>query len=208
MLTDLINHINATRHLNVRVDDLTIAHPVSVLPGQPGDYAVAQAATSDIWHMARFDGATWHGVGFEVGPDWVWAGLREPARESAAFDLESWAYAALADMREKALRGILMLRQDKDEAQNQADGAGDEADISAAREAHETRMRALATLQDRLSEIDAAIDRLRSGDYGVCEITGEDIPVARLRANPVARTTVEAQERRERAGRLVLRATA
>lgn len=50
----------------------------------------------------------------------------------------------------------------------------------------------------RLSEVDAALARLRDGTYGVCEVSDEPIPVARLLANPVARTTVEAQDQLER----------
>ena len=50
-----------------------------------------------------------------------------------------------------------------------------------------------------LSEIDAALDRIRSGSYGVCERTGKIIPPARLREVPYARCCVDIQRKRERA---------
>jgi DnaK suppressor protein len=53
-----------------------------------------------------------------------------------------------------------------------------------------------------LREIDTALLRIRSGDYGYCEITGEEIGIARLRACPTARLCCDAQTRREREARL------
>ena len=46
-----------------------------------------------------------------------------------------------------------------------------------------------------LKQIDHALARIEEGTYGICEITGEPIPVARLRALPWATMTVEAAER-------------
>jgi len=43
-----------------------------------------------------------------------------------------------------------------------------------------------------LRRIDHALDRIAEGTYGICEITGKPIPVARLRAIPWATMTVEA----------------
>ena len=114
-------------------------------------------------------------------------------------DLEGWARATLADMREKTLVGIALL---KDEVAGAGSAEGDEADRSSARMENETRLRAAAVLSTRLQEIDAAIRRLERGEYGICESTGEEIPVVRLKANPLATYTLEAQERRERAAKL------
>ena len=41
-----------------------------------------------------------------------------------------------------------------------------------------------------LTEVDAALERLASGVYGVCERCGRRVPAARLEARPVARTCV------------------
>lgn len=42
-----------------------------------------------------------------------------------------------------------------------------------------------------LDEIDAALQRMKEGSYGVCEVSGDPISVERLRALPWARTTLE-----------------
>src|SRR4051812_41374588 len=41
-----------------------------------------------------------------------------------------------------------------------------------------------------LTEVDAAVERLESGAYGVCERCGTSIEAGRLEARPVARTCV------------------
>ncbi|MEZ4380325.1 MAG: TraR/DksA family transcriptional regulator [Nannocystaceae bacterium] len=46
----------------------------------------------------------------------------------------------------------------------------------------------------RLAEVEAALARIADGSYGVCEETDEPIPAGRLRLQPTARYTVEAQE--------------
>lgn len=46
----------------------------------------------------------------------------------------------------------------------------------------------------RLAEVEAALRRMDDGTYGICEETGEEIPFARLRAEPTTRYTVEALE--------------
>ena len=55
-----------------------------------------------------------------------------------------------------------------------------------------------ATIQnarDMLSQVMHAQDRMEKGLYGICEMTGDPIPVARLEALPYATTTVEAANR-------------
>ncbi|EQB10797.1 MULTISPECIES: RNA polymerase-binding protein DksA [Sphingobium] len=53
-----------------------------------------------------------------------------------------------------------------------------------------------------IAKIDAALRRIEDGEYGYCEITGEQISLRRLEARPVATMTVEAQERHERREKL------
>lgn len=48
----------------------------------------------------------------------------------------------------------------------------------------------LAGARDHLGEVDRAMDRLDAGDYGLCEVCGEPIPVARLEVRPAATTCV------------------
>jgi RNA polymerase-binding transcription factor DksA len=52
--------------------------------------------------------------------------------------------------------------------------------------------------QEALSEIDAAIKRIRDGTYGICEITGKPITKERLLAVPFTRYSAEAQKQIER----------
>ena len=48
---------------------------------------------------------------------------------------------------------------------------------------------------DLIQQIDNALRRIEDGTYGLDEVTGEPIPIARLRALPWATKTVETAER-------------
>lgn len=48
----------------------------------------------------------------------------------------------------------------------------------------------LQKLEAEMAEINAALNKIALGSYGICERTGKPIPVARLKANPTARTVV------------------
>lgn len=77
------------------------------------------------------------------------------------------------------------------------DPAGDQQDLALA----EATNRAGAAIgrreEQRLHDIDAALTRMELGTYGICEVTGEPIPRARLMAEPTTRYTVEALEQLE-----------
>lgn len=60
----------------------------------------------------------------------------------------------------------------------------------------------LSSDQDAVYEIEEALKRIEKGTYGVCELTGKNIPRARLDAIPWARFTVEAQAQLEKEGAL------
>ena len=49
-----------------------------------------------------------------------------------------------------------------------------------------------------LRQIERALEKIEDGTYGICDITGEDIPVPRLDAVPYATMTVKAQEQLEK----------
>lgn len=54
-----------------------------------------------------------------------------------------------------------------------------------------------------IAKVEEAIKRIDAGDYGYCEMTGEEIGLERLEARPTATMTVEAkamQELREKQG--------
>ncbi len=49
-----------------------------------------------------------------------------------------------------------------------------------------------------LRQIDRALEKIEENTYGICDITGEEIPIARLEAIPYATMTVKAQEMLEK----------
>ena len=59
----------------------------------------------------------------------------------------------------------------------------------------------LSQEQDALFEIDEALKRIAKGTYGTCEMSGKQIPKARLEARPFARFTVECQNEIEKKNR-------
>ncbi len=57
----------------------------------------------------------------------------------------------------------------------------------------EMELNLMGSEQEVIFEIDAALRRIEKGTYGICELTEEDIPKARLSALPYVRYTVSAQ---------------
>lgn len=49
-----------------------------------------------------------------------------------------------------------------------------------------------------LRQIERSLEKVLDGTYGICDISGDEIPKARLEAMPYANTTVKAQEKLER----------
>ena len=94
-------------------------------------------------------------------------------RQRADMDEESRDVAdnelATADFNEPGDIGAALADRDRDKAQ----------DVEVMAEIH---------------EIDAALERIANGTYGICIATGEPIPVERLRDLPWASMTVEAAE--------------
>lgn len=59
----------------------------------------------------------------------------------------------------------------------------------------------LAEVESReLTNIENALERMRNGTYGICEVTGRQIPLARLQALPYATMCIEAQREAEKRG--------
>lgn len=101
------------------------------------------------------------------------------------------------------LRKYLLTRQDdlvadaKEEqttfSQHMADAATDSFDRDFA-------LSRASSEQDAVYEIDAALDRIRDGSYGICEMTGKPIEAARLEAIPWTRFSLAAEETLEKQG--------
>lgn len=49
-----------------------------------------------------------------------------------------------------------------------------------------------------LRQIDRALEKIEEDTYGVCDLSGEEIPIKRLEAIPYATMTVKAQEKFEK----------
>lgn len=102
--------------------------------------------------------------------------------------------AALEADRERTCRRLADLTRDFGGivAASRHSNADDEHDPEGATIAFErSQVQALAAQAEaHLAEVDAALDRVRAGTFGVCERCGGAIPAARLTARPVARTCV------------------
>lgn len=49
-----------------------------------------------------------------------------------------------------------------------------------------------------LRQIDRALEKIEESSYGICDLSGEEIPLARLEAVPYATMTVKSQEQKEK----------
>lgn len=49
-----------------------------------------------------------------------------------------------------------------------------------------------------LRQIDRALEKIDENSYGICDVTGEEIPLKRLEAIPYATMTVQAQSKLEK----------
>lgn len=59
----------------------------------------------------------------------------------------------------------------------------------------------LAEVESReLAQIENALERMRNGTYGICEVTGKPIPLMRLQALPYATMCIEAKREAEKRG--------
>jgi RNA polymerase-binding transcription factor DksA len=76
-------------------------------------------------------------------------------------------------------------------------GGVDRGDTSAVIGEAEVLLAEIGHEQAALTEVEAALDRIRRGTYGVCEATGKPISDARLRALPWTRLCAAAAKKLE-----------
>lgn len=98
---------------------------------------------------------------------------------------------------ERQRRALLRLRDELTGHTNLADAAvekevGDVADRGSAGAQAELNLTLSSMGGVTLREIDLALERIRRGTYGVCELTGELIPAERLEALPFTRHSIKA----------------
>jgi DnaK suppressor protein len=75
---------------------------------------------------------------------------------------------------------------------------GDEGDLSAQSEERERSLGTRRALIEKANQLAEALERLRRGEYGLCQECGEPIAPARLRAVPEATACVLCRDRQER----------
>ena len=97
-----------------------------------------------------------------------------------------------------ALSELLLARSRETAAEIAIGAAGaDPVDRASAEEEHQLAIAARARDADQLLEVQAALKRIDSDDFGWCVETGEMIGVGRLLICPTTVFCVEAQQRRE-----------
>jgi RNA polymerase-binding transcription factor DksA len=88
------------------------------------------------------------------------------------------------------------LRQDDEQAAlgREADIVGDEGDASVDLQEVDVEIGTADDLRADLADVEHALAKMDAGTYGLCEVCGRSIPLARLRAIPEARTDAEHAE--------------
>jgi len=71
------------------------------------------------------------------------------------------------------------------------------ADLGSDNFEQEFTLNLIQTQRDELKEIDAALERVEEGTFGLCEICGKPISKRRLQAMPYARLCVECKREEE-----------
>jgi RNA polymerase-binding transcription factor DksA len=69
--------------------------------------------------------------------------------------------------------------------------AADKEDVASSLENYENNESTLSVLESQLSEVKHALEKIEKGTYGICEVSGKEIELDRLEANPSARTSKE-----------------
>ena len=109
-------------------------------------------------------------------------------------------YATLMDLRERLVAQMNGLA--KESAEEMAGYSLHMADSGTDNFDRDFALSLLSSDQDAMYEIEEALKRIERNTFGICELTGKQIPRARLEAIPWTRFTVEAQAQLERDGAL------
>jgi RNA polymerase-binding transcription factor DksA len=113
-----------------------------------------------------------------------------------------WAkyYQRLMELRDQLIRQMNGLA--KESAQEMAGYSLHMADSGTDNFDRDFALSLLSSDQDAIYEIEEALKRIEKNTYGICELTGKQIPKTRLEAIPWTRFTVQAQMQLEREGAL------
>jgi RNA polymerase-binding transcription factor DksA len=121
----------------------------------------------------------------------------KPAKLSAAFlRKQKQKLLDLRDTLVDQMNGVARDSLGRGDENNEASAFGmHQADAGSDAYDRDFALNILSQEQDALHEIEEALIRIDSGEYGVCQGSGESIPQARLEAMPFARCTVDYQEK-------------
>lgn len=129
--------------------------------------------------------------------------VKTPAKQNKVPRKFQKYFALLADLRDE-VRAELNLHSSDTLKRSSKDDAGDIAisvDAGTDNFDRDFALSLLSTEQDALNEIEAAIQRIYDGTYGICEETGVEIDAERLEAVPFTRFSVEGQKSHEATAR-------
>ena len=108
---------------------------------------------------------------------------------------------SLLELRDQLLPNMQDVTRDhlRSGASNVSSSSGQHiGDAGSEAEVRDLTLRLLGKDREQLFEIDAALERIRLGYYGICEISLELIPKKRLEVRPFCRLTVKCQEEFEK----------
>jgi DnaK suppressor protein len=125
----------------------------------------------------------------------ILAGLTAPPRVDPKWKTHYDALIALRSQLGERKGGLTEIAKEEQQAfsLHMADAGTDEFDRDFA-------LSMISSDQNALYEIEEALNRIRSGNYGTCEITGKPIEAERLTAIPWTRFSAEAQRELEANG--------
>ena len=123
--------------------------------------------------------------------------IRPPKFSASFLERQTIKLAELRDHILDQVQGVT-----KDSLRERGEGGGSafgmhQADAGSDAYEKDFALSLLSQEQDALYEIEQAMKRIQAHVYGVCEMSGQAIPVSRLEAIPFARFTVDCQTRFE-----------
>ncbi|MEE8259291.1 MAG: RNA polymerase-binding protein DksA [Sphingomonadales bacterium] len=93
---------------------------------------------------------------------------------------------------------LLETAETLEQLQNESLKEPDIADRASSETDWSIELRARDRQRKLVGKIESALQKIESGDYGYCEVSGEPINLKRLDARPIATMTLEAQEMHEK----------
>ncbi|WFS62761.1 TraR/DksA family transcriptional regulator [Pseudodesulfovibrio thermohalotolerans] len=103
----------------------------------------------------------------------------------------------IREIRSHLIQGLHSINGQLDSGSTVLENCPDDTDFAAQLAQHGLNVAMQRRHVTRIRELEAALKRLSHSDYGICEECGEEIGVARLKANPSARLCVACQSAEE-----------